>query len=409
MDTRSKPVSTPLNPDSPDLNMPATKNLETLSVNEKLNVLIVGMKKLETVPSDIVSLRNSIQEIKKDIKEIQEIQTKIGKIETNFDEQKGKVEKNTKTCEAIEVSLTSTQKDVYEFRKQVQDLKSQLSENKKNIASFEKKLAEDEQKIKDLAKKALEEEKVKTNVAAMIEIQGVPESPRENTRQIVRQMFYDTGVSVHPKEIDQVYREGVFSKRRNRPIIATLTKVSTRNELLKNRLVIKQNPNCKDIWINEVVLDQIRVQRNELHALHLLAQNKGHDSRHVQEVLIVDGITYSHESIHRLPATINLEAAYTREYDNAIYFNSEHVFLSNFSPCTIVLADATCSCLEQAYFFLMAKDLGNQKVGHVRFVKVKVPTKPETQRKANCNRNKKTIGKYPKQVLGMRPDFSNDR
>ena len=365
MDTRSKSVSTPLNPKPIDLNMPAAKNLETMTVDEKLNVLIVGMQKLETVPSDIVFLRNSIEEIQKDIKEIPEIQTKIGTIEANYDEQKGEVEKNAKTCEALEVSLTSTQKDVDEFRKQVQDLTSQLSENKKSIASFEAKLAQDEQKIKNLTKKALEEEKIKANVAAMIEIQGVPESPRENVRQIVRQIFYDTGVTVDPKEVDQVYREGIFSKWRARPIIVTLTKISTRNELLKNRLVIKQNPNCKDIWINEVVLDQVRVQRNELHALHLLALSKGHDSRHVQDVLIVDGITYSHGSIHRLPAGINLEAAYTREYDDAIYFNSEHVFMSNFSPCTIVLADATCSCLEQAYFFLLAKDLGNQKVAQL--------------------------------------------
>ena len=352
-------------PKTTDLNMPAAKNLESMTVDEKLNVLIVGMQKLETVPSDIVSLRNSIEEIQKDIKEIPEIQTKIGTIEADIDEQKGKVEKNSKTCEAIEVSLTSTQKDVDEFRKQVKELKTQMSEHKKNIASFEKKLVQDEQKIKDLTKKALEEEKVNANIAAMIEIQGVRESPHENLRQIVRQIFYDTGVTVDPKEIDQVYREGIYSKQRARPIIVTLTKVSTRNELLQNRLVIKQNPNCKDIWLNEVVLDQTRVQRNELHALHLLALNKGHSSRHVQDVLIVDGITYSHRSIHRLPAGINLEAAYTREYDDAIYFNSEHVFMSNFSPCSISLADATCSCLEQAYFFLMAKDLGNQKVAQL--------------------------------------------
>ena len=206
---------------------------------------------------------------------------------------------------------------------------------------------------------------MKTNVAAMIEIQGVPERTSKNLRQTVRQIFHDTGVTVDPKEIDQVYREGNYSKRHACAIIVTLTKVSTRNELLKNRLVIKQNPNCKDIWLNEVVLDQVRKERNELHTLHLLAMNKGHDSRHIQDVLIVDGITYSHGSIHRLPVGINLEAAYTREYDDAIYFNSEHVFMSNFSPCSITIEDATCSCLEQAYFFLMAKDLGNLKVAQL--------------------------------------------
>ena len=60
--------------------------------------------------------RNLIEEIQKDIKEIPEIQTKIGKIEADIEEQKGKVEKNDKTCEAFEVSITATQKDVDDFK-----------------------------------------------------------------------------------------------------------------------------------------------------------------------------------------------------------------------------------------------------------------------------------------------------
>ena len=108
MDTRSKAVSTPAI--SIDLNMPAVKKLENMSVDEKLNVLIVGMQKLETVSSDIVSLKNSITEIQKDIKEIPDIQAKIVKIEADIEEQKEKVVKTDKTCEAIEVSLTATQK-----------------------------------------------------------------------------------------------------------------------------------------------------------------------------------------------------------------------------------------------------------------------------------------------------------
>ena len=231
MDTRSKAVNTPANQTTTDLNMPAAKKLENMSVDEKLNVLIVGMQKLETVPSDIVSLRNSIEEIQKDIKEIPVIQAKIVTIEGDVEEQKGKAEKNEKTCEAIEVSLTATQKDIDDFRKQAQNLKSQIYENKKRIVSFETKLAQDEQKIKDLMKKALEEEKMKTNVAAMKEIQGVPERTSENLRQTVRQICHDTGVTVDPKEIDQDYREGNYSKCRARAVIVTLTKSYSRTGL----------------------------------------------------------------------------------------------------------------------------------------------------------------------------------
>ena len=345
--------------------MPTTKDLEKMTVDEKLNMLISGMIKLESVPNDILSLRNTIDGIQKDIKEIPVIQQRLDTIENDVKEQNEKSDKMVKSSEAIEESLTNTQKDVDEFKKQVNDFKLQLIENKKIINTLEAKMVRDERKIMDLSKKALEEEMSKTNVATMIEIQGVPENPKEDLRRIARQIFHDTGVTVDPKEIDEVYREGIYNKRRSRPIIVTLTKISTRNEILKHRLVIKQNPHCKNIWLNEVVLEQVRVQRNELHALHILAQKKGHDSRHILDVLVIDGITYSHDSIHRLPADLTLEYAYTREYDNAIYFNSEHVFMSNFFPCTITLADATCSSLEQAYFFLMAKDLGNIKVAEL--------------------------------------------
>ena len=77
----------------------------------------------------------------------------------------------------------------------------------------------------------------------MIEIQGVPEDPNENLNLIVKQIFFNTGVKVDSKEIDEVYRDGTYTKRRARPIIVTLTKASTRNEILRYRQEIKRNPN----------------------------------------------------------------------------------------------------------------------------------------------------------------------
>ena len=65
--------------------------------------------------------------------------------------------------------------------------------------------------------------------------------------------------------------------------------------------------------MNEVVLEQVKGQQNELHALHILAIKNGHVSKHILDTLIIDGITYSHSAIHRLPADITLESAYTRE------------------------------------------------------------------------------------------------
>ena len=365
MDLRSKTDTPNTSKNTVKPTMLSTMNLGNMSVDEKLDMLIKGMMNLESVPGDIISMRTSIDGLQKDIKEIPVIQRRLVTIENDMQSQKEKTEKTIKTSEALEASITNAQTSVDEFTKQVKELKDQLTENKKTIAMLESTLARDEKKILNLSKKAVEDEKIKMNVATMLEIQGVPEDSNENLCMIVKQIFYDTGVKVDPRDIDEIYREGNYSKRRPHTIIVTMTKASTRNDILRNRQEIKKNPNCKFIWMNEVVPDQVKTQRNELHALHNLALKNGHNSRHILDTLIIDGITYSHGTIHRLPAGIKLEAPYTREIGNFIYFNSEHVFLSNFSPCNIDLADAHCTSLEQAYFFLMAQDLGNMKVAQL--------------------------------------------
>ena len=83
---------------------------------------------------------------------------------------KERLKKLVKTIEAIEVSLTATQKDVDEFKKQMQDPKTQLTDNKKHIASLETQIDRDKQKIQNLTRKALEEEALKSNIATMVEI-----------------------------------------------------------------------------------------------------------------------------------------------------------------------------------------------------------------------------------------------
>ena len=178
---------------------------------------------------------------------------------------------------------------------------------------------------------------------------------------IFQQIFHDTGVKVHALEIDQIHCEGVYNRRKARPIIVTLTKITTRNAILPNRNAIKRNWHCKEIWINEVVLEQVRIQRNELHALYLLAAHNSHSSRNYLDTLIVDGIAYSHATIEKLPKDLTLELEYSREQNDHLYFSSEHVFLSNFHPCKIALEDVICTSLEQAYFYLMAKEVGDLK------------------------------------------------
>ena len=381
MNTRSKSTSNPLKPyktnnirlshtdtamAEKDINVPPAANhqgkkITEMSVDEKLDMLINKVSKLETVPTDIVTIQTSITEIQNDLKAIPVLKEQIKTIEDDLRQQKIDISTDRNTTAALEVSVTNTQKDVDDFRDKFKKLQTQMEENKILIKDFESKIKHDEKKIDDLTKNALEEEIENSKVAKKIQIQGIPEDRHENLNKIAQQIMFDTGIKVHPLEIDEVFREGKFNKRKTRPIIVTLTKTSTRNEILKNRNNIKRNPNCKNVWVNEVVHDKVRQQRNELHAIHLLAQKNGHQSKHVLDIVTIDGIAYSHNTIHKLPADLTLELAFSREYNDQLFFNSEHIFLSNFHPCKIVLEDAICSSLEQAYYYLMAKDIGDLK------------------------------------------------
>ena len=116
-------------------------------------------------------------------------------------------------------------------------------------------------------------------------IEGVPESLQENLNNTVQQIAYDTGIQIHDKEITEVYRLGKFNKKDRRPrsIKFTLTTRSQRNNIYRNRMTIKQNPACTDIWINECLDEEQKRKRAEVKAVVHLAQSLNKEVRAVAE------------------------------------------------------------------------------------------------------------------------------
>ena len=104
------------------------------------------------------------------------------------------------TTAALETSVTNTHR-------------GKKDENKRMIKDFETKLRHDVKKIEDLIKNALQYEIENSQYAKQIQFQGIPEKRSESLQQVL----FDTGVRVHPLEIDEVYREGKFNKKRARP------------------------------------------------------------------------------------------------------------------------------------------------------------------------------------------------
>ena len=194
-------------------------------------------------------------------------------------------------------------------------------------------------------------------------------------------------------ETDIIYREGYYNKHRARPIVVTFVGKSTRDEVYRARNNIKENPRCKEVWINEMITDDQKRHRNELKALCELAIQKGYKARYHTNTIVVNGITYDRSTISKLPADITLEAAFSRETDKYILFHSEHVYLSNFYRCKIITMNMEFISVEQAYFYIFAKETGNHtkayliyKTKDLRRIKRIGPTitaTPEWLRKAD--------------------------
>ena len=80
-----------------------------MSVDDKLNMLINSMSKLEEVPNDIAKMQNSIKTIQNDLKEVLIMKEKIKTLENDIVAQKHENDISKNTTDALEESLTSTQ------------------------------------------------------------------------------------------------------------------------------------------------------------------------------------------------------------------------------------------------------------------------------------------------------------
>ena len=352
-------MATPSNGNKPEPTPDLTKDLKDLTSDEKLDLLVLTVTKMATIPKDLEDINNKITELTSTVNHIPGLKKQVQDHEQKIQANEKTSKENKEKISGIEDSLTHTQGNLEDLDKKIKEIESKLTQTSRSIGQIEIKLGINEKLLSELEKKFQDNHDNSEENQRSILIQGIPESRSEDLKETVHRILYDTKVNVPRNETDQIFREGYFNKRRARPVVVTFTRKSTRDEVYRARLNIKQNPKCQDIWINERISDQQRLQRNELKALHELASLKGYTSRFHTDTIIVNGITYDHASISRLPADLTLELAFTREIDNHILFHSEHIFLSNFFRCKIVVNHEVFTSLEQAYFYILAKETGN--------------------------------------------------
>ena len=342
-------------------------DFSNLSTDEKLDLLLHAVNKMSTIPKDIVDINARITELTTTVNDIPRLKTQVQENEVLLKTNEEAVNANKNKIANIETSITFTQGMVENMGKQIKEMETKMANSSKVISQIESRLGVNEKLLLELEKQFADLHNNKEKNARSIIIQGIPEGKGENLKVIVHQILFDTDIKVPWTETDEIYRDGYYNKRRSRPVKVTFTRKAVRDEVYRARNNTKKNPKCKDIWINELISEEQRQQRNELKALFELALLKGYTARYHMDTIVVNGITYEHATINKLPQDLTLELAYSREIENLLLFHSEHVFLSNFYPCNIKIEmlDITFGSLEQAYFYLLAKETGNVTKAHL--------------------------------------------
>ena len=88
------------------------------------------------------------------------------------------------------------------------------------------------------------------------------------------------------------------------------------------------------------------------------AERECENARHAGDTIIVEGIRYAHQDLHKLPGALCLENATIRKTPKGYAFYSKHCCLSNFAPAHFVYEGRDYTCLEQAFHHICATKAG---------------------------------------------------
>ena len=274
-----------------------------------------------TLQQEIVQMNSTLSEIKNQQfqQQIQEIKEDIDHVTTRVTEVEASIQFNDSERAAIKDNIKRIEQRQKEDMIRVQQMNNNQSA-KVVTCDCSKRLDQ------------LELTARKKNII----IAGVTERRDERLKHITLEILSNTNLPINLNDIEQAVRIGTFrQKGPPRPILVKFWDISVRDQIMANRYLIKSNPNCSKIWINEDLPEKNKKIRYKMKILGDLAVNLDHQVILKGEKSEIDGTTYSENTLDQLPQHLSLERAFTRDTPNGIAFHSEHSYLSSFYPTDI--------------------------------------------------------------------------
>ena len=203
-------------------------------------------------------------------------------------------------------------------------------------------------------------------------IDGVPERDNENLQQYVLDLSnHLTNGLTKPASIVTVYRLGKKhtvnmlgsqGQRRPRTIKVVFSGNQERNTVYYPRANLKGNIQYKGVFINDDVTIDTKKARDHYRSVANLARSQKCEVKIHDDGVVIDGHKYRLFESETLPERFSLERAKTVIINDAVYFQSEFSFLSNFYPSPILVDNVLYLTAEHRFQGLKGMNAKNESL-----------------------------------------------
>ena len=237
--------------------------------------------------------------------------------------------------QAVKVDIITNATDLEKLKVRVEGLSADLDKANDRLNDTQNLL---DQMRKDLLEKAITIEKLDKKYEkdemelkrCLLLLDGVSEQEkRPNT--VINSLLSDLGIETKEGDIKASYRLGALKTgiARPRTIKVQFSNVKIKTEIFKNIGKLKTIVAWKGVHLSDALTPKEQKQAKDLRCIFALGKAKKLDIKLRGNVIIIDGIRFTHKEIDSLPYDLTMEAAKIIPVDDGIAFQSEYAYLSN--------------------------------------------------------------------------------
>ena len=202
-------------------------------------------------------------------------------------------------------------------------------------------------------------------------IDGKPESDNDNLMQYALEVSnHLTHGATKPESILVAHRIGKKPSQqtrnptmaRPRTIKVIFSNIQERNKVYYARASLKGSDLYKGVYLGDDVTQETRKAREQYRSVAALARSENCEVRMHDDGIVLNGQKFKLFESDSLPPCFSLAKAKIRLVNGAIYFHSEHAYLSNFYPAPILVDDVLYMTAEHRFQALKCDAAHNQKL-----------------------------------------------